>query len=357
MIGKDKIKKRMLKVGTGVTALMIILGSTALANNKAVVKKMDAHYGTIQIVYNGVNRTGEFAPFIGTTADDKNGSTYVPLRVMSEIFEKNVQWNQATRTATVTDGNSGMEAFWRNQVAAKDIEISRLNEKIKDLEKNEDKKSDSLSDTEKKVRKNHDTYKKVSFDIRLKGDSKDVEAQIEFDGRRYRDEWDDLSERDIERYIDDIYSDVKKDFSKANFSGYIKDTDSRDKVVTFETNSRGDLTYKFDGSSSSSDTRSLERKLEKNYENEFDGFKVESIKVTKKSNDVTYTVNGRINYADDWNSMSESSLRRTMENIESDIQDEYRRAEVEGSVYDTKERETIAKYRSGSLRDKKEVRR
>lgn len=61
------------------------------------VKGIEAYYKNIKVKINGVTKESEKEPFI------VDGSTYVPLRFISEAFNKDVNWDGKTNTVLITD--------------------------------------------------------------------------------------------------------------------------------------------------------------------------------------------------------------------------------------------------------------
>jgi hypothetical protein len=73
---------------------------------------------TIEVVYNSVNLTVNGKK---VNADNilYNGTTYVPLRAISEMLGKEVGWDQATSTASINDKNVGKPKKEEPEVSTK----------------------------------------------------------------------------------------------------------------------------------------------------------------------------------------------------------------------------------------------
>ena len=337
---------------TIVASLVLMILFTSLsyaAGSKRIEKMLKAYYGTVQIIYNGENKTAQFDPFI------VDGTTYVPLRTMSDIFNKNVAWDATTNTATVTDKPTESVEYWKNQIIVKDIEISNLKNKIDELEKENDDKDrgdKSLRDLEKDLQKEYGKYEGIKFDITLKGDSKDVDVRIEFDGRKYRDDWDDLSSRKITNFIEDICDDVLYEFSKADVEGYVRDTDDRKDVTTFYTKSSGKVVIDDDDRDRDRDRdislRDLERDLYDDYYDYFNDIKLD-IKLKGDSKDVKCTVDiDYYKYKKEWNKLTDKEIEKFMSKIYEDIEDEWRKADITIYVYDTDDKSYLSEYYKNS---------
>jgi len=87
------MKKELRAFIAGIIITIMLLSSVALADN---LKQ------TIEVVFNSINITvnGE-----KVEADNilYNGTTYVPLRAVAEMLGKEVEWDGATRTASIND--------------------------------------------------------------------------------------------------------------------------------------------------------------------------------------------------------------------------------------------------------------
>lgn len=338
------MKNRRKKWSSIVTvSLLVVMVFSSLTYAARTKKVLEAWYGTINIIYNGYDRTNEFQPFI------VDGVTYVPLRTMSTIFNKTVDWNNDTFTATVTDKEDADVIQLNNRILLKDLEIAKLEEKIKNLEDDlSDKgRNTSLSDLEKDLNRRHDKFKKVDFDIELSGrnSNKNIEVKIKVDLDRDNSNWRNLSSSDKESYLEDIVDDILYDFPKADIKGYIWDTDSRKNLLDFEVRSNGKVSI--DGKSSSNSSSSL-RNLEKDLDSEYYDYFTDitlDIELKGDSYDVEFYVNLDYDYYyREWNKLSDSSIKRLMSNIYDDIEDEWDDADITGYIYDTYDKSDLAKY-------------
>jgi hypothetical protein len=68
----------------------------------------------------------------------------------------------------------------------------------------------------------------------LSGDEDDVDFEIRFSLRTYDDEWDDLSDYELKRLMDDIYDDLRDEYEDADVIGYIYDTHNDENVAEYD---------------------------------------------------------------------------------------------------------------------------
>lgn len=346
---KNKLKKRRTTIVALLLIVFVFSSLSYAANNKKV---LEAWYGTTNILYNGKNVTKEFEPFIA------NGTTYVPMRTISTIFNKTVGWNEKTATATITDKNDVESVQFQNTLLLKDIEISELKQKIEDLEKDlygdgGSSSRKSIKNLEKDLRSDYDRYERIDFDISLRTSNKDkdIDVRIEVDLDRDDYRWDDLSTRKKEDYVEDICNDILREYKDASITGYIRDTYDRKDLITFYTKSNGSVVVDFESNRDRDkdrdrdiSIRDLERDLDDRYHDHFSDVPLD-ITISGNSKNIEYTVEvdyGR--YKKEWKDLSDSKVERLMEDIYYDIDREYSKAEIEGYIYDTDGRKHLGRY-------------
>ena len=235
----------MKKRYVAATSAVLLAGAAVIpsgASAEVATKNLQAKYNNIKILYNGYQVSTTIEPFI------VNGTTYVPLRMMSDIFNKNISWDGTNYTINVTDRP---DATTQAQLAAKDAEITRLKNqitslqnKIDDLE-DDDKKSgdddvdDAIDDLENELNDDFlDYFDEFDFeDITVSGDEDDIEIEIELEGDDYLDDWKDLSDSEIEKFVEEIVEAVwdYDELEDADVQGVVIDIDDDDEeLIDFE---------------------------------------------------------------------------------------------------------------------------
>ncbi len=86
------MKKVLKYFVVGVIILTLFMG-TAIGDT--ITKTIEVVYNTVNITVNGTKINADNILY--------NGTTYVPLRVVSEALGKEVGWDQATKTASIND--------------------------------------------------------------------------------------------------------------------------------------------------------------------------------------------------------------------------------------------------------------
>ncbi|MFD2368991.1 stalk domain-containing protein [Brevibacillus sp. GCM10020057] len=241
------LKKQYLAVAS---ALLLTAGLFPASSDAQVAKTtLTANYNNIKVLYNGVQVPTTIEPFI------VNGTTYIPLRMMAGVFNKNITWDGTTYTINVKDqADPGYEA----QLAAKDAEIQRLKSQIEDLndeidnleddladyKNNDDDDFDSeLSDLEDQLNDDYGDYEDLEWDISLDGDEDKIKVEIAIDFDDYEDEYDDLSEKKLKSLVEDIVNDIWDDFDDSDIKGTIIDSSSDDELHDFEGDSDDGTIY------------------------------------------------------------------------------------------------------------------
>lgn len=242
------LKKQYLAVAS---ALVLTVGLFPASSDAQVAKKnLIANYNNIKVLYNGVQVPTTIEPFI------VNGTTYIPLRMMAGVFNKDITWDGTNYTINVKDqANPGYEA----QLAAKDAEIQRLKSQIEDLNDKidgleddladyEDDDDDSdfdddLSDLEEQLNDDYGDYEDLEWDISLDGDEDEIEVEIAIDFDDYEDDFNDLSEKKLHTLVEEIVNDIWDDFEDSDVTGVIIDSSSDDEQYDFEGDSDDGTIY------------------------------------------------------------------------------------------------------------------
>ncbi|QUH19158.1 copper amine oxidase N-terminal domain-containing protein [Alkaliphilus sp. B6464] len=330
-------KKKM--IGLLVTTMTLVTAFGFSSYGASATKTLQALYGSSKIIINGKDVTQTIEPFI------VDGTTYIPLRVVANTFNKNVDWNPLTSTAYITDDLTQVNEHFQAEILKRDVEIMNLQSKLKQLEKEvESKKDISLSDLEKQLNKNYGKYKDIKFDISLSGSASKVNVKIDVDLYDYDKEWKALSSSKRESYLQDIVDDVLEAYEKADVYGSIKDIDVKKTVLEFTTTSKGVVKIEKESSTSTKTISKLETELDDEYYDYFKNIDLR-IKLKGSKNDVTFSI--EFDSKQDgsaWDKLSDSEVKKLMSRIYNDIEYELGDVNIDGYVYDTYYKEDLATY-------------
>lgn len=298
------MKKRII-IGLLALSLILVVAAAAWATSGTV--PINVTYRDIKIVSNGTVVTADASlgePFI------YNNRTYIPIRMAAEALGLNVDWVDWANMVTITGSSSAQE------VAALKAEIADLKEQLAEAEGGGD-----LGDLEEQLIDDYDSIGDVDIDdITLDGDEDDVDVTIEVDLADFDSEWADLSDSDIEDWIDDLVSDIQDEFSEDTvIDGVIIDIDSDDDLVEFFKDADEDLEVDYfdedyrDGGGSS-DASDVEDAIDgDSYDVSDLDFTVTDISYDEGDEEVTAELTADDDIFDDWNDLDYS------DDIEDDV--------------------------------------
>ncbi|WP_139492174.1 stalk domain-containing protein [Brevibacillus dissolubilis] len=234
MIGKKKI----LSVLALATLPLIGVGMTPASTDAAVAtKNVQVKYNNVKVMYNGGLVSTDIEPFL------INGTTYIPVRMMAGVFNKDVAWDGTTSTVKVNDKVDTRIANLESQIAAlkaeianKDSKIRSLEDEIADYEEDEDDNDyeDDIDDLEDDLNDSYSDYADLEWSIYVSGDEDDIDVEIEIDLDEYEDDFEDLDTSDIEELVESVTEDVWDVFEDADVHGVIIDSAEDDELHEFE---------------------------------------------------------------------------------------------------------------------------
>jgi hypothetical protein len=195
-----------------------------------------------------------------------------------------------------------------------------------DINDNDDTGLDDLEDD---LNYYYESYEDIEFYIYLSGDEDDIEVEIEVDLDDYGDEWDYLSDSDIEDYLQDICDDILDEYEDADITGNIIDTDEDEELVYFEINSSGSLAN-LDYSNA---IENVEDDLNYYYESYED---IEFyIYLSGDEDDIEVEIQVDLgDYNDEWDNLSDSDIEDYLQDICDDILDRFEDADISGTIVD-----------------------
>ncbi|SHE82601.1 Copper amine oxidase N-terminal domain-containing protein [Tissierella praeacuta DSM 18095] len=323
---KKKIgRKQVLFIVTMVIMSSLLVPTVFAADTYATLKGV---FADIKIFSNGQQVYLDTKPLI------INSTTYVPVRALGNVLNKEIGWNQQDRRIDINDRFDEGYNYALVQLNEKQNQIYKLEERIKELEndKSSSKKGkiSNLSDMEKYLNKEYDKYQKIGFDIKLSGSTKDIKVKI-YVNKKDDSKWSSLSQSKIKSYIQDIVDDIQDEFKNADISGYIENEYTDRQEVDFEVNSKGKLTIDYDYRSSGKkkikDLSDMEDHLN-DYYKKYDGIRFDfTLKGTEKSVRVYIDVK-----SSDWRNYDYQE--KFLERVYEDITDEFTKAEVYGYIND-----------------------
>ncbi|NLK73047.1 MAG: hypothetical protein GX285_08525 [Clostridiales bacterium] len=327
-----------------ILTIIICLTFFSFGNTQLGYKKvMDVWHGSVKVNYNNKDVTDTVTPII------IDGTTYLPLRKMTTLFNKSLLWNDTAKTAIITD-NASTDATindLRNQLAIKDADIARLQEEIKALTTG---KVEDIEDLEDKLNKDHSDYNNVDFTITLSGDKDDITVTIRTD----KEDWNALSSSKRTTYLQGIVDDILDEFKNADIEGIMKDGSKQ--ILQFTVNSSKKVVLKNTESTVYSLYDALNDKLVDDYFGKMRRIDNEElyIELEGDTDDLIFFINIDIDYYDSqWEDLldDKDDIEDFMKEIYEYIvdQDAFEDANVIGYFRHEKDGERLVKvYKSGS---------
>lgn len=274
-----------------VLGLTGILGATAVTAQSGT-QNLQATYRNIRVTYNGVTQNIANEPFL------VNGSTYVPLRAIGDIFGANATWDPASNTVVLAGGsvtNNSDEITQLNyQIAALQKELSEANAELAQYKANANNSNNSntsngstsgstitqaqLKETEDYLNKTlYDGLNNVNcaFDLSLSGNQ--INVTITYDTRTDNNNFKKLSESTIEKFLKRVGDNIAATHKDIAIAGTIEYTNDNQEKASFTRSATGKYTYTHDF-----DQDTLEELLEEETNNylDFDGISPSSLAIS-----------------------------------------------------------------------------
>ncbi|MET3207328.1 UNVERIFIED_CONTAM: hypothetical protein ABIC26_000262 [Paenibacillus sp. PvR008] len=335
-----------------ITAVSALAISGALFSQSTyaaqVTKPIQAVYNNIKIIYNGteVPYDAKTEPF---TLD---GVTYLPLRLAGTALDKKVDWDGTNKRVVIVDKSVPIDqstvTALNNQITTltqelntakaanttKDATIAQLQKDNQTLKDDASKSSSStFKDLQKQLNKDYSDSYNTNSDITLDGNKSDITVTIEMTKSR----WTDLSDSRKKSYLEDIVDDILKEYKNADVKGTVKNSSNRDKLATFTTNSRGDVTLR--DVDSSLDASGIQRRLFDRYSSYAGvGFDFE-VRGTSGSADVDVIVR-----LDDWNKLSSSQRNNLQDGVIDQLKNRESIDRVNGTIRNKDNRNPITNF-------------
>lgn len=305
------MRKNYKKLAVVLAIMIFTLSIASSVFAAGTFKNLKAFYNNIKIFKNGTQVHMTVEPFI------IDGTTYIPLRAVSELLDKDVTWDQATYSVGINDKPGMNPQQLYSQVINQQLTISQLESKIKELESQLDKKTSSttsISAMEKQLNKDYGKYKKIDFDIDLKESKNKITVEIYVDLDVDYSRWDSLTTKEIETFLQDIVDDIRDSFDDKTISGFIEDSYDDKKLLSFSVSSKGKVSTST-SSKGSSDVDDMEYDLDRYYSGS-NGIKTVELELSKSKLYLTLYVDKTA-----WEKLSYSKQDGILEDMYDDIRE------------------------------------
>lgn len=225
-------KKRIVMI---IAVSMLILSFTSIGYGKSTMETLEAYYRNITIFKDGVQGTFTHEPFI------VDGTTYVPVRDMSELLGEIITFDPATYKINITSTTAANITELQTKILEQELTISDLELQIDKLNAElEDEEDFDIYDLEDYLNDEFDELDGLDVSIELDGDEDEVEVYIYVAvDDLYEDQ--DGYEDEVEDYLYDIFDAIMDydEFEDAEVYGEIEDEDGN--IYDFKFDEDGDL--------------------------------------------------------------------------------------------------------------------
>jgi hypothetical protein len=230
--------KRNRRIAMLIAVLMLTMAFSTTGFAAWMGKTIEAQYRNVTIFVNNQYKQATdvngkvIEPFI------YEGTTYVPLRGISQMLGYEVSFNPQTYRIDIT--GSGVDPSAQYEILILQARIAELEAKLNEQGSYDlgDLEDDLLSE-----------YKRIDRtldieDIILKGDKDDIEVRIYVDLTTQTDlnNWKALlDDGDVEDFLQDVVDDILAQYKDADVEGYIEDKYDKSKLVEFTIDTRGNV--------------------------------------------------------------------------------------------------------------------
>jgi hypothetical protein len=326
--------KRNRRIAMVVAVLMLTIAFSTTGFAAWMGKTIDVSYRNISIWVNGEMKQARDANGVVVEPFIYNGTTYVPIRGISQMLGYDVSFDQTNYRIDIK--GDATDSALQYQLYLKDARIAELEAQLAN-------KSGDLSVIEKDLLKEFGSIGKVYVeDITLKGDKDDIEVGIFVDLYYDQDDWDDLRDRDIENYLQDIVDELLKEFKDADITGYIEDEDSKKELVEFSIDKNDDVVLGKSSSGSISKISDLQADLNKEF-NRVYGLYLDFIVDEEKNGDLWIDI--YVERGGEIADLKDSEITDLLEDVCFHIEDVWDEVDMDGVFWDEKTEIDFELYR------------
>ncbi|MGB9860072.1 MAG: stalk domain-containing protein [Moorellaceae bacterium] len=320
-------------VWTALLALVLVALAGGVAEANTGPKTLNVYYNDIKLNVDGVaiKTLPAQEPFI------VDGVTFVPVRIIAEALNFNVDWQPDTRSVVITSKTPSEVTNLIQLVQKKDEEIQSLKQQIEQLKQQLETAQTTttdLSDLEDDLQDEYDSIGDVDIDsLDLQGDKDSVTVKIWVDLDEYEDEWADLSNSEIKNWVDDLVDDIQSALSQSTeISGRIINSDNDDVLIKFTKKGTGSLSVSYqdeDYRNTSDASEAIEELEDKTYYVDTIKFKVTDVQYSESSDRATLKLKATSSDAEEaWDDLSSSKLKSEVLDIAEEVVDVFEDADI-----------------------------
>lgn len=348
-------------------------------------KNQIVQYGGTNLVYNDEDKTDAVQPIV------IEGTTYLPIRAMSNLLGLNIGWSQASKTVTI-DGVLSTSSSLQAELQAKNYEITMLRRELETLRgQTVTPPSNNTSSSNNSSSSSYDTtygtdilgteitatrraledefsdyFDDIEFDFSLSLSGSRLKLLISIDGTSENREFRRLSSSKVKAFVEDVCEEIRDRHEDIAISGEIENDDTGKTLYTFSYSKGDNLSFSSSSSSDSSsssssysrDEEGIKAELErivtragKVYINDYDSsIGIDRFYVREMSDSTIYAslyldLSSSESAKDAWNRNTgynnNDELRRQLSNFSDDLKENYN---IKYTIYDYRSGTTLGTY-------------
>lgn len=352
-----------MKMSNHYKKLCLVLGlstvfSAGIVDAANYTKTLKATYRNIQVTYNGVVKSISEEPFA------IDGTTYVPLRAVSQILGANVDWdgtnNLVKITNTVATDNSSQVTSLQQQLATANYNLAIAQREVESLKAElanykqdtstgTDISTAALSKTLAYIQETYGTENRIdwTFDLTQNSSGK-LELEISYDSRNDESRFNRISSSELRLFTQDICADIRKNHSDIEIVGSITDSRSDWDKATFTYSKTNKISFNLMSDNYYDTAKDLSRYYTSfsniayttSTENGKFTLPIDSIELAPSSRSLLFTVKVKLSNVDlqtKWKGIqtNDTVIEDDLYDMQIDIEKEYSGVDVEGQIVDT----------------------
>ncbi|MGE5631207.1 MAG: hypothetical protein ACM3TR_08950 [Caulobacteraceae bacterium] len=288
-----------------------------------------------KVIYNG-NEV-----ILGQKPISVNGYNYLSISALSNLFGKDMEWNQKENKISIKDRINPAEQSLKEQLAAKDKSIAEMQQKIANLEQELSlKKVLTLEGLESKINSEMAMYKDLPYKVMLSGNQDEIRLKVILDLSADSSEWYGLSSYEKMELLKNVSDVITGEYPNAKIKGFIKDISKGNKLMSFYSTPKGDIKTGYYKSYNPIST--IEDKFNDEYAKYFSGICM-IYNINGSENKVDFSVGiSHYKYGEEWDKITDYRVKSFMSKLSGDIRAQFRECEINGIIYDTDTKEELA---------------
>jgi hypothetical protein len=227
--------KKFRKIAILVAVMMLVMSFSSTGFASWLDQTIKASYRNITVFVNGTMKQAKTAQGAVVEPFIVDGTTYVPLRGISEMLGYQVTFNPTTYRIDITGADV---STLTNQILQQQITIKTLEDKVKALEAQlADNGIEDFEDMEEYLLDEYPTLGDLDIDgIVLDGDEDEIELEVSvyLKSSTAKGDWTELRDSRIKSYLQSLVDELLDEYDEPEVYGSIRDSYGKKTLVYFD---------------------------------------------------------------------------------------------------------------------------